>query len=127
MKSFSEGTQANQLNAITILTSAKDSNVLRPSYHIGRDLPTERDVPAKPACAETQCTDVARRENKQAGCDEHAMPAMIVSTEPIASKSKMTCENAATGRDQGPWSREAFDLFDWRPGAATTCESLAAG
>lgn len=30
-------------------------------------------------------------------------------------------------RDQGPWSREAFDLFEWQPGPSLKGDSLKVG
>jgi hypothetical protein len=112
----------------------EDSEILRPTYQDIRDLPVKRDViafkpPAKLACPAIQGTDLAQRVNKVSRYDENVMPPVITSSRPADSirKAKMDHKEAVPDRDQGPWSREAFDLFDWKPGAATTGDSLAAG
>jgi hypothetical protein len=119
---------------MTIITNAEDSKILRPTYQDIRDLPVKRDIipfkpPAKLACPAIQGTNLAQRVNKRGGYDENVMPPVITSTRPAVPipKAKMDHKEAVPGRDQGPWSREAFDLFDWKPGAATTGDSLAAG
>jgi hypothetical protein len=134
MKSSSERAQASELRSLTIITTEGDIDTLKLAYQADRVLTVKRDVipfkpPAKPTGPTTQSTKVARRDNKQGGYDESVMPPMIASTKPAVPvpKAKLACEEAASNRDQGPWSREAFDLFDWRPGEDTAGNSLAVG
>ncbi len=131
MKPFSEGVEANELRGLTIVT-AEDVKTVKHTFQAGRDPTIKRDVipfklPAKLTCPTTQCTKLAPRENKQDGYGESVMPHMTVSTRAAVRKASMAREDWVANIAQGPWSREAFDLFDWRPGASTTGNSLAAG
>lgn len=134
MKSFSEEAQASELRRLTIITTEEDVNPLKPTYQADGDLTMERDVitfkpPAKLTGPTIQNIKVARRDHKQRGYEGNIMLRMIASTKPAVPvpKAKLAREDAVANRDQGPWSREAFDLFDWRPGENRTGDSLAVG
>jgi hypothetical protein len=132
MKSFSEGAQASELRGLTIINTGEDINILKLAYQADRDVAVKRDVipfrpPAKLTSLTTQSIKVSRRDNEQGGYDESVMPPIIASTKPAVPvpKAKPAREDGVANRDQGPWSREAFDLFDWRPGEDNTGDSLA--
>jgi len=130
MKSFTEGGKASELRGFTVITTKEDINTLKLAYQADMGLTVKRDVlPFKPPAKLTETTKVARRDNKQGGYDESVMPPMIGSTKPAVTvpKAKLAREQAAAAGDQGPWSREAFDLFDWRPGEDTKDDSMAVG
>lgn len=134
MKSFSEGAQASGLCGLVIITTEEDINTSKPTYQADRGMTLKRGAipfkpPAKLTGPTTQRTKVTRRNNEQGGYDENIMPLMITSTKPAVpiSKAKLARDDAVSNWDQGPWSREAFDLFDWRPGADTTSDSFAVG
>jgi hypothetical protein len=134
MKSFTEGAQANELRGFTIIPPEEDINTFKPVYQADIGLTVKRDVlpfkpPVKLTSPTTETTRVARRHNKQGGYDESVMPHVIASTKPAVTvpKATLACEEAVAARDQGPWSREAFDLFDWRPGEDIKDDSMAVG
>jgi hypothetical protein len=134
MKSSSDGAQTSELRGLTITTTKRDITTLNPTYQADRDLVMKQDViPFKQLSKLTgpraERTKVAGRDNEECEHDENVMLPMIVSTTvavPV-SKAKIARQHAVGNRNQGPWSREAFDLFDWRPGTSTTEDSLAVG
>jgi hypothetical protein len=110
----------------TIISKTADQPTDRPIWKIGAVLPNPQlSLSSTAARRKTAAMhkDVSGRVPEP--FVHHAQPINEPTT--LISMIQPPRENNDKMREeQGPWSREAFDLFDWRPEAKSTRDSSAA-
>jgi hypothetical protein len=138
VKASSEGVLAHDLHGFTttIATTEENSRILVHISQANGDKVTNQDAipfipPAKSAGPLTRGIeapggDVAHGDGN---VPKTVVLPMMASTEPSISVPQVLVsrQDKVVNRDQGPWSREAFDLFDWRPGPSIKGDSLEVG
>jgi hypothetical protein len=127
VSAFSERALDNDRHDFTAtITTEEVGRTLIPNSQGNEDKITNRDViPFKPPSTLTgpmnRRVKPARRNNAghaSSKVSETVVLPMVASIEYPATvpQVQLPPQDKVANRDHGPWSREAFDLFEWRPG-----------
>jgi hypothetical protein len=76
-----------------------------------------------PSTTSTHKNTTAQQRNMHSGVPQALVPPARPTLKPRTPASEIIRPrqiNDSVQKEQGPWSREAFDLFDWRPGVRNT-------
>jgi hypothetical protein len=105
------------------MPALEDSSITTAPYRPRDETLPQKDAgpfkrPAMLINPATRGKKAAQRSDAAGKVAEAVLPPVISIIErPQFAKPATTSRQAIAGtNDQGPWSREAFDLFDWRPG-----------
>ncbi len=78
-------------------------------------------APSKPPTTLSNPTcrgkDAARKLDVESRVPKIMMPSVIADVQPqrLLLRDQVPRQDESARKDTGPWSREAFDLFDWKP------------
>lgn len=133
VNALGNGIGSSELYGFATTINAPEENIgaLTPSNEADKDNIRNQDATTfdpimKPTGPTSQEASATQRDDTYGKISDTFVQPMMASLGPAiaVSRVQMHCRDKLANGDQGPWSREAFDLFDWRPGPSTPIDSL---